>query len=61
MYQRILVAIENSSADQAILTHVTALAARYLLPPDPVHEEGALPAPAADRFAGLGGLLREAQ
>jgi len=27
MYRRILVAIENSPADQAILTHVTALAA----------------------------------
>jgi PPP family 3-phenylpropionic acid transporter len=38
---------------------LTALAARYLLPPDPVHEEGVLPAPAADRFAGLGDLLRD--
>ncbi|MCW5758989.1 MAG: MFS transporter, partial [Phenylobacterium sp.] len=38
---------------------LTALGARYLLPPDPVHEEGVLPAPAADRFAGLGALLRD--
>jgi len=36
----------------------TALAARFLLPPDPVHEEGQV-AGAADRFAGLGGLLRD--
>ncbi|MBL8553954.1 MAG: MFS transporter [Phenylobacterium sp.] len=38
---------------------LTALAARYLLPPDPVHEEGVLPGRAADRFAGLGDLLRD--
>jgi PPP family 3-phenylpropionic acid transporter len=38
---------------------LTALGARYLLPADPVHEEGALPTPAADRFAGLGDLLRD--
>lgn len=38
---------------------LTALAARYCLPPDPVHEEGAAPPPAADRFAGLGDLLRD--
>lgn len=37
---------------------VTALAARFLLPPDPVHEDGP-PAPLADRMAGLGGLLRD--
>lgn len=37
---------------------VTGLAARFLLPPDPVHEEGRV-ARAADRFAGLGGLLRD--
>lgn len=37
---------------------VTALAARFLLPPDPVHEAGHV-AGAADRFAGLGGLLRD--
>jgi PPP family 3-phenylpropionic acid transporter len=36
----------------------TAVAARFLLPPDPVHEEGHV-AKAADRFAGLGGLLRD--
>jgi PPP family 3-phenylpropionic acid transporter len=34
----------------------TALAARLLLPPDPVHDEGAA-APLADRMAGVGGLL----
>lgn len=38
---------------------LTAVAARYLLPADPVHEDGVLPAPAADRFAGLGALLRD--
>jgi len=37
---------------------LTALGARFLLPPDPVHEEGAGVA-AADRFAGLGDLLRD--
>ena len=36
----------------------TALGARFLLPPDPVHEEGQ-EAPAAERLAGLGGLLRD--
>jgi len=34
---------------------LTALAARFLLPPDPVHEEGH-PAALADRMAGLGGF-----
>jgi PPP family 3-phenylpropionic acid transporter len=34
----------------------TAVAARYLLPPDPVHEEGR-GADLSDRMAGLGGLL----
>jgi PPP family 3-phenylpropionic acid transporter len=37
---------------------LTALAARFLLPPDPVHEEGYV-GKAADRFAGLGDLLRD--
>ncbi len=37
---------------------LTAVAARWLLPPDPVHEE-AEPPKAADRFAGLGELLRD--
>lgn len=37
---------------------LTALAARFLLPPDPVHEEGQLRA-AADRWAGVGELLRD--
>lgn len=37
---------------------LAALAARFLLPPDPVHEEGHTVA-AADRFAGLGDLLRD--
>ncbi|RAK66501.1 MFS transporter [Phenylobacterium kunshanense] len=37
---------------------LTALAARVLLPPDPVHEEGHV-ATASDRFAGLGDLLRD--
>lgn len=37
---------------------LTALAARFLLPPDPVHEEGHV-AKAADRFAGINGLLRD--
>jgi PPP family 3-phenylpropionic acid transporter len=37
---------------------LTALAARFLLPPDPVHEEGHA-ARASDRFAGLSGLLRD--
>ena len=36
----------------------TALGARFLLPPDPVQEEGHV-AKAADRLAGLGGLLRD--
>ncbi len=36
----------------------TALAARFLLPPDPVHDE-ADAAPLSDRVAGLGGLLRD--
>lgn len=37
----------------------TAVAARVLLPPDPVHEEGHA-AGLSDRMAGLGGLLRDA-
>lgn len=37
---------------------VTALAARFLLPPDPVHEAGHV-AKAADRFAGVSGLLKD--
>lgn len=37
---------------------LTALAARFLLPPDPVHEEGHV-AKAGDRFAGINGLLRD--
>lgn len=36
----------------------TALAARILLPPDPVHDEGHS-ATFSDRMAGLGGLLRD--
>jgi len=38
---------------------LTALGARFLLPPDPTHEEGPH-RPAADRFAGLADLLRDA-
>lgn len=38
---------------------LTAAAARWLLPPDPVHAEGEVPR-AADRFGGLGDLLRDA-
>jgi PPP family 3-phenylpropionic acid transporter len=37
---------------------LAALAARFLLPPDPVHEEGHTVA-ATDRWAGLGELLRD--
>lgn len=37
---------------------VTALAARFLLPPDPVHEEGR-GSDLSDRMAGLSGLLRD--
>jgi PPP family 3-phenylpropionic acid transporter len=37
---------------------VTAIAARFLLPPDPVHEEGPHAA-FADRMAGLSGLIRD--
>jgi PPP family 3-phenylpropionic acid transporter len=37
---------------------VTAFAARFLLPPDTVHEEGHT-ASLSDRLAGLGGLLRD--
>jgi PPP family 3-phenylpropionic acid transporter len=37
---------------------VTAVAARFLLPPDPVQEEGHVAA-FADRMAGLSGLLRD--
>lgn len=37
---------------------LAAMAARFLLPPDPVHEEGHAPA-FVDRMAGLSGLLRD--
>ena len=37
---------------------LSALAARFLLPPDPVHEEEERPV-LADRMSGLGGLLRD--
>jgi PPP family 3-phenylpropionic acid transporter len=37
---------------------LAALGARLLLPPDLVHEEGDTP-PLRDRFAGLGGLVRD--
>jgi len=37
---------------------LTAIAARWLLPPDPVHETGEA-VRASDRFAGLGELLRD--
>lgn len=37
---------------------LTALGARFLLPPDPVHEGGHAAA-LSDRMAGLGGLLRD--
>ena len=37
---------------------LTALGARLLLPPDPVHEEGHVPA-LSDRMGGIGGLLRD--
>jgi len=37
---------------------LSALASRFLLPPDPVHEEGEV-AVLADRMSGLGGLLRD--
>ncbi len=37
---------------------LSALAARFLLPPDPVHEAGEA-TPLSDRMAGLGGLLRD--
>jgi MFS transporter, PPP family, 3-phenylpropionic acid transporter len=37
---------------------LTAIGARFLLPPDPVHEEGHVAA-AADRWAGVGDLLRD--
>jgi PPP family 3-phenylpropionic acid transporter len=37
---------------------LTALAARFAMPPDPVHEEGHM-AHLSDRMAGLGGLLRD--
>jgi PPP family 3-phenylpropionic acid transporter len=37
---------------------LSALAARFLLPPDPVHEGGQM-VRASDRFAGLGELLRD--
>ncbi|MEW5685535.1 MAG: MFS transporter [Pseudomonadota bacterium] len=37
---------------------LAALGARFLLPPDPVHEEGHV-VRASDRFAGLGDLLKD--
>lgn len=37
---------------------LAAVGARFLLPPDPVHEEGRL-VRASDRFAGLGELLKD--
>lgn len=37
---------------------LTALGARFLLPPDPVHQEGHV-ARASDRFAGIGELMRD--
>jgi len=37
---------------------LTAIAARFLLPPDPVHEEGHV-AGLSDRMAGLGALLKD--
>ena len=37
---------------------LTAVAARFLLPPDPVHEEGHV-AGLSDRMAGLGALLKD--
>ncbi len=37
----------------------TGLAARLLLPPDPVQAEGHAPQALAERMAGLGGLLRD--
>jgi PPP family 3-phenylpropionic acid transporter len=37
---------------------VTAISARWLLPPDPVHEEG-VSRPVAERFSGLAELLRD--
>ncbi len=37
---------------------LTALGARFLLPPDPVHEAGHVPQ-ASDRWAGIGELLRD--
>lgn len=37
---------------------LAAVAARYLLPPDPVHEEGSLSS-LRERMAGLGGLFRD--
>jgi len=38
---------------------LTALAARFLLPADPVHEDGAEASRFSDRMAGLGDLLRD--
>jgi PPP family 3-phenylpropionic acid transporter len=38
---------------------LTAVAARFLLPPDPVHEEAGHAAGFSDRMSGLGGLLRD--
>jgi PPP family 3-phenylpropionic acid transporter len=38
---------------------LAALAARFLLPPDPVREEGHVRVPASDRFRGLGELFRD--
>ena len=55
--------LTRSSPDAVLVWMVgaiaaTAVAARYLLPPDPVQEEGQAEA-FSDRMAGLGGLLRD--
>ena len=55
--------LANGSPDLVLVWMVaavalTALAARFLIPPDPVHEEGHA-AGLADRMSGLGGLLRD--
>ena len=55
--------LTRSSPDAVLVWMVgaiaaTAVAARYLLPPDPVQEEGHAEA-FSDRMAGLGGLLRD--
>jgi len=55
--------LTRGSADAVLVWMVaavaaTALAARFLLPPDPVHDEGHV-SDLADRMAGLSGLLRD--